>query len=1095
MKQGIFSQYDSQDLNRLAAKGILEKLRNIRQRINVEFIARRLLWELIQNAKDNSATCKVNGDPNVSIEIELNSKELRFSHNNGYFSNENIRGLIRRYSSSDKDRELDLTTSPPATTGRFGTGFMTTHLLSEKVEVTGSYQEDDAKFRKFSLPLDRTGTTDKEIIQSIENSFVSAEQSMINSEPFDFSSPQNFYTQFIYALNEDGNKLANIAIAEFEECIGYTMINIPNIERIVVNKNGNSFTYQINQISKIKINDRSISVFEIISNNSEILQKYFATIFEGISRIIIPVQIYNGIIEIRIPGKNVPRLFLDFPLIGTEELNIPFVINSPLFEPTETRDGVSLTGGDDKDTQTNSNILIHAFELFTEFIDYTSSQYSWINVYNLARIKKPKEKDWINQDWFNDNIIHPIRIKLLTSPLVDTDTGQRKTIKDERGQNVILFPSAAKPEVRENIWNLSNELIPDKLPGKSTIHEWYDIIWGECFELTLEELTIAIQRRENINLLSKNLNKSELETIKWLNNYYDLLNLEGKFIDEIVLDKFKVIPNQNLSFTEKSKLNRDVLIDEELKNVLKILNFDLRDILVDNRIITKNTINPDDSKIKYNSRDQESVIDQINKLLKENHERSSEAISYLISLFSSDDNFPKCRSLLYDFAKDLLGNEIPEKKEIKIWKDSIWEYADKARIWKLIKIISDCHSLSQLSNLLHNNNDQETIDWVQSFINFLIDGNFSERLNNKETPILPNQNGQFKIKDDLFLDNGEIDDDLKNIAKDLGYDIRAELLLKEIFLELPVSRIRTQEQVAKEISKLIRPILRDSDARENNKVVIRNLYLWMNKNRSIAELIFGEIYEKRFLLISDDEIAANIEKAEIIDEIIGETGLKPNEIKAKLIAMLKNPTMFEALLKYGSIKNIDGALYPEGCEEDIMISSDLLDFSSEKSRISVSEEAKEKVFETLRASGFVVPENISIKYTIVTGISKPDGTPIKIVVKSGKAGKIYFNPTEWLALTEKESQLFVITRGNIVRNVTLSDLEAINDSFHMRFNTKSFAINANLKVFASFFHYLPYTHFIFDTPEFATDYLQDFGLNQRNPSAGTLSADDKDLLH
>ena len=27
---GIFSQYDSQDLNRIAAKGILEKLRNIR---------------------------------------------------------------------------------------------------------------------------------------------------------------------------------------------------------------------------------------------------------------------------------------------------------------------------------------------------------------------------------------------------------------------------------------------------------------------------------------------------------------------------------------------------------------------------------------------------------------------------------------------------------------------------------------------------------------------------------------------------------------------------------------------------------------------------------------------------------------------------------------------------------------------------------------------------------------------------------------------------------------------------------------------------------------------------------------------------------
>lgn len=93
--QGIFSQFDAQDLNRLAAKGILEKLRNIRQRINVDFTARRLLWELIQNAKDNAATCNINGNSKVQIDIEIDPNQLSFQHNNGYFTNENIRGLIR----------------------------------------------------------------------------------------------------------------------------------------------------------------------------------------------------------------------------------------------------------------------------------------------------------------------------------------------------------------------------------------------------------------------------------------------------------------------------------------------------------------------------------------------------------------------------------------------------------------------------------------------------------------------------------------------------------------------------------------------------------------------------------------------------------------------------------------------------------------------------------------------------------------------------------------------------------------------------------------------------------------------------------------
>jgi len=182
-------------------------------------------------------------------------------------------------------------------------------------------------------------------------------------------------------------------------------------------------------------------------------------------------------------------------------------------------------------------------------------------------------------------------------------------------------------------------------------------------------------------------------------------------------------------------------------------------------------------------------------------------------------------------------------------------------------------------------------------------------------------------------------------------------------------------------------------------------------------------------------------------------------------------------------------------EDDIEQSYDLVDNSDERSRISISQDAKETIFNTLKAKGFDVPDTLDINYTVVKGIKNPKGVAIKIVVKSGKAGKTYFNPNEWLALTESDTQLFVVTRGNIVRNVTLNDLEVFNDTFHMRFNTQSFAVNTNLKAFANFFRYLPYTHFIFDTPESTTDYLQEFGLNQRNPSADTLTSDDKNLLH
>lgn len=171
----------------------------------------------------------------------------------------------------------------------------------------------------------------------------------------------------------------------------------------------------------------------------------------------------------------------------------------------------------------------------------------------------------------------------------------------------------------------------------------------------------------------------------------------------------------------------------------------------------------------------------------------------------------------------------------------------------------------------------------------------------------------------------------------------------------------------------------------------------------------------------------------------------------------------------------------------------LMDNSSIKTRISINEEAQEIIFDTLERNNFIVENRNKITYTILEGVKNPNGKLIKVVVKSAKAGRIYFTPLEWLALAEEDSQLFVLTAGNKVRNVTLTDLQRINDEFHMRFNTEQFVIS-NLQILANFFKGLPYTHFIFTTPESTTDYLQQFGLSERNPSLSELSADDKNLL-
>lgn len=268
-----------------------------------------------------------------------------------------------------------------------------------------------------------------------------------------------------------------------------------------------------------------------------------------------------------------------------------------------------------------------------------------------------------------------------------------------------------------------------------------------------------------------------------------------------------------------------------------------------------------------------------------------------------------------------------------------------------------------------------------------------------------------------------------------------------------------------------------------------SLYAYLDRN----ELSFkGKWTSPRTLYALIPEILRLLTLSDLSDELKLLILLDENEIKEWFIEQGYELDAIQAKSEYEtSLAKVKAYTADENIEQ----SYDLVDNSDEKSRISISQDAKEIIFETLKRKGFIVPSTLEINYTVVRGITNPNGLPVKIVVKSGKAGKLYFNPNEWLALTEADTQLFVVTRGNIVRNVTLNNLTAINDTFHMRFNTEAFAVNTNLKAFANFFRYLPYTHFIFETPESTTDYLQQFGLSERNQSSKELSADDKNLLH
>ena len=76
--------------------------------------------------------------------------------------------------------------------------------------------------------------------------------------------------------------------------------------------------------------------------------------------------------------------------------------------------------------------------------------------------------------------------------------------------------------------------------------------------------------------------------------------------------------------------------------------------------------------------------------------------------------------------------------------------------------ISECSSLEGLAEYI-GTSKAEAAEYLAGFIEFVVKKGWDNLINKITKPILPNQNGNFTIKENIFLDN-EMDETLKDIS-------------------------------------------------------------------------------------------------------------------------------------------------------------------------------------------------------------------------------------------------------------------------------------------------------------------------------------------
>src|ERR1035441_4054539 len=201
----------------------------------------RWIWELLQNARDVAPA------RGVRVSIVREQDHISFRHDGEPFTNENVAHLI--YHGSTKE--------DPDAIGQFGTGFLTTHLLSKLVRVTGLM--DDGQ--QFSFVLDRTGDTADALTNSMDTSWEAFKTSL--------SSPhqkERYTTSYDYPIDENANDLVDIGVRSLLQNAAFLLAFNNRIASVHIAEQGK--TYELQKMPDLAYQEGKV-VIEAIEERQE----------------------------------------------------------------------------------------------------------------------------------------------------------------------------------------------------------------------------------------------------------------------------------------------------------------------------------------------------------------------------------------------------------------------------------------------------------------------------------------------------------------------------------------------------------------------------------------------------------------------------------------------------------------------------------------------------------------------------------------------------------------------------------------------------------------------------------------------------------
>ena len=551
-------------LHRNNAQEIVKALADLEEH-RAEF-ATRWLWELIQNARDFP-----DGSRPMTIRINVSPKQITFALSGRDFTEDEILSLILHGSTKQSNLEQ---------LGKFGTGFLSTHLLSKQVWVKGTLCGDDGVRRPFEFELDRSGDDAGQVGEAMQQSLGALKRSLVRSGVAPTS-----WTEYVYKIDEA------LDLEELEtdfpfEAIPYILVFDENVETIELRLWDRQATYVRAGSEELNAGGR-LTVIE----GGETVNRFI--IYEQNDvQLAAPVsEREDGTYELLLPG-DVPKLFKFLPLVNSASVGLPVVFHSALFSTTENRDGL-VFGASGPQSDFNKELLMKATNCLLQLArncaeEAVEAAHLLLDVRAISDFPA-----WLeDRSWFAQWQRSIIR-GLAAIPLVQLMTEEIAAAAE------VDLPLGEETMTWKEVYRLNTSLAPNRAPlasiaedCSSIAEEWMGLLGDEdplvqsCV-LTPARLFEKVKETGSLKDLAERLELEPAETVAWVNG---LISAVPEPQRSICLDG--LIPDQTPEgrFRSSAELSRDADIDDDLKDVLEKLGEPVRERLMHEEIEGAETI-------------------------------------------------------------------------------------------------------------------------------------------------------------------------------------------------------------------------------------------------------------------------------------------------------------------------------------------------------------------------------------------------------------------------------------------------------------------------------------------------------------------------